>query len=239
MNQVQQYAPSSLPSLPLSPTTDVPQGLPPPPRLKPTLDLTPQATTAVRGGADKDDVVQAVPNAAIFNTLIINNNNNNGASTPSTPTSPDVPVNLVNAGGGRAQGSTQPYLLASRYLVTRALDSATSEAVHLPSRTSLIVKCLPTRTAMEVCSQHAILGEAEGIRPPLELIEGNEGRSWLVIAPHFGDLHSYVRSRKRIREVEAQRLFSQVARVVEQCHRAGLVLRDLKLRKFVFTDANR
>lgn len=101
------------------------------------------------------------------------------------------------------------------------------------------MQCLPSRTAREVCAQHALLGDQEGIRPPLELIQGSEGRSWLIVAPHHGDLHSYVRTRRRIREGEAQRLFSQVAKVVERCHEAGLVLRDLKLRKFVFSDAHR
>lgn len=57
---------------------------------------------------------------------------------------------------------------------------------------------------------------------------------------HFqGDLHSYVRVRKRLREPEAKRLFRQMCEVVKSCHEQGIVLRDLKLRKFVFADAER
>ena len=67
-----------------------------------------------------------------------------------------------------------------------------------------------SRSAVEVCAQHALLGHHENIRPPLELVEGEGGRSWLITAPHYGDLHSYVRTKRRIREGEAQRLFSQV-----------------------------
>ncbi|KAF2347086.1 Protein kinase-like domain [Trinorchestia longiramus] len=235
MNQVQEYTPASPPPpLLLSPTPDG-LGLPPPPRLKPTLDLLPTGFTR----ADKNDSVQAVPTGALFPPTHLHNSSSS-PSTPTTPTSPDnsAPPSMSHV-GTRSQCSLQPYLLANRYLITRSLDSSTSEAVHLPSRTSLIIKCLPTRTAKEVCSQHSLLGEVDGIRPPLELIEGSDSLSWLVIAPHHGDLHSYVRSRKRIREVEAQRLFSQVAGVVDRCHSTGLVLRDLKLRKFVFTDVNR
>lgn len=54
-----------------------------------------------------------------------------------------------------------------------------------------------------------------------------------------GDLHSHVRVRKRLRENEARRLFRQMCEVVKTCHEQGIVLRDLKLRKFVFADAER
>lgn len=54
-----------------------------------------------------------------------------------------------------------------------------------------------------------------------------------------GDLHSYVRVRKRLREPEAKRLFRQMCEVVKRCHEEGIVLRDLKLRKFVFADEER
>lgn len=54
-----------------------------------------------------------------------------------------------------------------------------------------------------------------------------------------GDLHSYVRVRKRLREPEAKRLFRQMCEVVKSCHEQGIVLRDLKLRKFVFADAEK
>lgn len=63
-----------------------------------------------------------------------------------------------------------------------------------------------------------------------------------IISPLFtfqGDLHSYVRVRKRLRESEAKRLFRQMCAVVKSCHEQGIVLRDLKLRKFVFADTER
>lgn len=63
----------------------------------------------------------------------------------------------------------------------------------------------------------------------------------ILVSPVFaqGDLHSYVRVRKRLREPEAKRLFRQMCEVVKSCHEQGIVLRDLKLRKFVFADAER
>jgi tribbles-like protein len=52
-------------------------------------------------------------------------------------------------------------------------------------------------------------------------------------------LHSYVRSKKRLRESQAVALFEQIVSAAAHCHENGVVLRDLKLRKFVFKDPER
>uniref|UniRef100_A0A0A9X162 Tribbles 2 n=1 Tax=Lygus hesperus TaxID=30085 RepID=A0A0A9X162_LYGHE len=71
-----------------------------------------------------------------------------------------------------------------------------------------------------------------------EVVLGKEFM-YLVFPESFGDLHTYVRLRKRLREAEAKRLFRQVAETVKECHEQGVVLRDLKLRKFVFSNSQR
>lgn len=70
---------------------------------------------------------------------------------------------------------------------------------------------------------------------------GMDSRFLIKIFVFFsqGDLHSHVRVRKRLRENEARRLFRQMCEVVKTCHEQGIVLRDLKLRKFVFADSER
>ncbi|XP_076864682.1 tribbles homolog 1 [Brachyhypopomus gauderio] len=55
----------------------------------------------------------------------------------------------------------------------------------------------------------------------------------------YGDMHTFVKSCKRLPEHQAARLFHQVASAVAHCHQAGIVLGDLKLRKFVFSDEKR
>ncbi|CDQ99015.1 unnamed protein product [Oncorhynchus mykiss] len=52
-------------------------------------------------------------------------------------------------------------------------------------------------------------------------------------------MHSFVRTCKKLREDEAARLFRQIASAVAHCHDNGVVLRDLKLRKFVFRNEDR
>ena len=70
----------------------------------------------------------------------------------------------------------------------------------------------------------------------IEEILLGETQAYVFFARNYGDLHSYVRSKRKLKEAEAIRLFYQVASAVAACHENGVVLRDLKLRKFVFKD---
>lgn len=79
-------------------------------------------------------------------------------------------------------------------------------------------------------------GAASGV---VGLIDAPGGRRYLLLEGHHGDLHAYVRARRRLREPEARRLFRQAVKAVAICHENGVVLRDLKLRKFVFADEAR
>lgn len=76
------------------------------------------------------------------------------------------------------------------------------------------------------------------INPLQEVIVGDK-LSYLFFPPCSTDLHSYVRTRRRLREPHARILFRQIVSAVHEAHSKGLVLRDLKLRKFVFTDDSR
>ena len=53
------------------------------------------------------------------------------------------------------------------------------------------------------------------------------------------DLHAYVRRKRRLAEREAARLFAQALHAVAHCHRHSVVVRDVKLRRFLFADADR
>ena len=64
-------------------------------------------------------------------------------------------------------------------------------------------------------------------------------RSFFFFEPHHGDLHTYIRTKRRLREAEVGRLFAQIASAVGHCHDNGIVLRDFKLRRFVFKDPER
>lgn len=86
---------------------------------------------------------------------------------------------------------------------------------------------------------------AYGILPAHKNVAGirdiilGECKAYVFLDKDFGDMHTLVKSCRRLDEEHACRLFRQVALAVAHCHQAGIVLGDLKLRKFVFTDEKR
>lgn len=53
------------------------------------------------------------------------------------------------------------------------------------------------------------------------------------------NLHNMTRNEKRLSEEVAAAFFTQVAEAVDHCHKHNIVLRDLKLRKFIFRDPDK
>ena len=76
------------------------------------------------------------------------------------------------------------------------------------------------------------------INPVREVIMGAT-RTYLIFPPCSTDLHSYVRTRRRLKEPHARTLFKQIVSAVHEAHSKGIVLRDLKLRKFIFNTESR
>ena len=76
------------------------------------------------------------------------------------------------------------------------------------------------------------------INPVHEVLVGDSS-TYLIFPPCHVDLHSYVRTKRRLREPQARALFRQIVSAVHEAHSKGIVLRDLKLRKFVFIDDSR
>lgn len=90
----------------------------------------------------------------------------------------------------------------------------------------------------ESLAAYFALGQHQHINQILEILLG-ETRAYVFFERSYGDMHSFVRTCKKLREDEAARLFYQIASAVAHCHDNGLVLRDLKLRKFVFKNEDR
>lgn len=96
-----------------------------------------------------------------------------------------------------------------------------------------------TRDCTQLLSAHYRLETEDRVSRLEEVLLGERGDVYLMFPKAHGDLHSYVRQRRRLREPEARRLFRQIATAVKACHENNIVLRDLKLRKFVFADEQR
>lgn len=135
-----------------------------------------------------------------------------------------------------------PTILGDRFLLLGPAEgSALYRCVDVHTGQQLVAKALSQGDkGCEALLQAHLKLEGTGAASGLAgVVEGTGGRRYLLLEGHHGDLHAYVRARRRLREPEARRLFRQAARAVATCHEYGVVLRDLKLRKFVFADEAR
>jgi serine/threonine protein kinase len=62
---------------------------------------------------------------------------------------------------------------------------------------------------------------------------------YAIFKPHFGDLHTYMKEKKKLSEQEAKFIFRQCVEAVRDCHDNGIIVRDIKLKKFIFLNPER
>uniref|UniRef100_A0A6M2DNM6 Putative serine/threonine protein kinase n=1 Tax=Xenopsylla cheopis TaxID=163159 RepID=A0A6M2DNM6_XENCH len=135
---------------------------------------------------------------------------------------------------------SSPLILAEKFLVLETLEGSTlRRCINLDTQQEMVCKVVPRSCGSALLGVHFLLQELDHVSHPREVVLG-PGKAYLLFdKAQGGDLHSHVRARRRLREPEARRLFRQMATAVRDCHKLGVVLRDLKLRKFVFADEQR
>ncbi|XP_004433916.1 PREDICTED: tribbles homolog 3 [Ceratotherium simum simum] len=111
-------------------------------------------------------------------------------------------------------------------------------ALHRPTGAEYTCKVYPVCDALTVLEPYSRLPPHAHVARPAEVLAGTRHLYAFFPRPH-GDMHSLVRRRRRLPEPEAAALFRQMAAALAHCHQHGLVVRDLKLRRFVFTDCER
>ncbi|XP_074067927.1 tribbles homolog 3 [Macrotis lagotis] len=114
----------------------------------------------------------------------------------------------------------------------------TYRAVHCPTNTEYMCKVYLAGSYQELLSPYAHLPRHPHVTPVAEAVLG-QNHIYVFFPRAYGDMHSYVKERRRVPEREAAALFLQMAEAVAHCHQHNLVLRDLKLRKFVFVNQER
>lgn len=140
--------------------------------------------------------------------------------------------------------SSSRVLVIGRYLLLEQLglesngSIATYKAVHCDTRLECIAKVVPIEKYRDILSAYWRVGQHEHVTQINEIILG-DSQAYVFFPKHHGDLHSYVRNKRKLKEAEAVLLFNQIVEAVAHCHENGIVLRDLKLRKFVFKDETR
>ncbi|XP_013119293.2 tribbles [Stomoxys calcitrans] len=103
----------------------------------------------------------------------------------------------------------------------------------------------------EVDNRRSTIYGHQLIRDVKDIVALNKQRTYIILAPVqsqspseaagaiYEDLHTYLREKHRLCETEARSLFHQICETVLICHRNGIILRDLKLRRFFFIDKAR
>nr|XP_020657980.1 tribbles homolog 2 [Pogona vitticeps] len=119
----------------------------------------------------------------------------------------------------------------------RALSSS-QEASLFSTCATLVHKVYDIGCYQELLAPCFCLAPHDNINQITEIILG-ETKAYVFFERSHGDMHSFVRNCKKLKEEEAAKLFYQIASAVAHCHDGGLVLRDLKLRKFIFKDEDR
>ncbi|XP_072800080.1 tribbles homolog 3 [Vicugna pacos] len=152
---------------------------------------------------------------------------------PPCPLPPSPPRAPVCAPAVTAASRLGPYVL-----LEPEEGSRTYRALHCPTSTEYICKVYPACEALAVLEPYSRLPRHGHVARPAEVLVGPQHLYAFFPRPH-GDMHSLVRRRRRLPEPEAAALFRQMAATLAHCHQHGLVLRDLKLRRFVFTDRER
>lgn len=159
-----------------------------------------------------------------------NSDSRGGNLTPDlTPTSPP---------SFPKKGGLFPPCTVGRYIILDQLDERPLyKCVNIDTQEEFNCKIV-NNDNQQTLSAHFRVDSHEHINEIVEVLVG-EKQTYLIFDRSYGDLHSYVRTRRRLKESEAVRLFRQVAAAVQHCHENGIILRDLKLRKFVFKDPQR
>ncbi|XP_076457251.1 tribbles homolog 2-like [Babylonia areolata] len=164
---------------------------------------------------------------------------------------PDAEPNLGNLSPD-VQSDTLPPLTSAepedeclklgKYVLFRQHDKLKLDTVYQAVDTTtceeFTCKVFPLSRYREALSAYWQVDDHEHIAASSHIVLG-ETRAYVLFPRTHGDLHSYVRQRKRLPEDEARRLFRQIVSAISLCHDNGVILRDLKLRKFVFRDEDR
>ncbi|XP_077447366.1 tribbles homolog 1 [Stigmatopora argus] len=111
-------------------------------------------------------------------------------------------------------------------------------AVHVDTGDELLCKVFSMAEYQQKIRAYGAVPPHWNVSAVREVILG-ESEAYIFLDKDFGDMHTLVKSRRRLDETQARALFRQMAEAVAHCHQAGVVLGDLKLRKFVFADEKR
>lgn len=143
-----------------------------------------------------------------------------------------------NEGNDALTISAPPKILAvGPYLVDKTIcDGIYQPCVDSRTGEHLLVQRMDLKAFVSMA--YILLNECDGVQRTQD-VRILDGKAYLIKGMSFGDLHNYLKQHKHLSEVQAVPLFRQIVEMVRDVHSKQIVLRDLKLKKFVFVDIHR
>ena len=128
-------------------------------------------------------------------------------------------------------------LTVGPYLVDRAIgDGINHPCVNSRTGERLFVQQMDLKAFVSMA--YILLNECKWVQRTQDVYI-LDGKAYLFKGMSFGDLHNYLKQHKHLSEIQAVPLFRQIVEMVQDVHSKGIVLRDLKLKKFVFVDIHK
>ncbi|KAF6717438.1 Tribbles-like protein 2 [Oryzias melastigma] len=158
--------------------------------------------------------------------------------TPPPPSTGHSPWLKPRNHASKSLRNAPPRQVGAYLLLEHSEKDDAYRAVHEDGRQQHTCQVLPLQGHQETLAGYSRIGKHSNVCSLLDVVPRQDG-VYAFLPRHHGDMHAYVRNRKHLDEEEARRFFIQMVSAVAHCHGQGVVLRDLKLRRFVFTDKHR
>uniref|UniRef100_UPI00358FF33A tribbles homolog 3-like n=1 Tax=Myxine glutinosa TaxID=7769 RepID=UPI00358FF33A len=128
-----------------------------------------------------------------------------------------------------------PAARIGEYVLLESVDGGCAlRAVDTRSGVEVVCKVWPLHRCASAFEAYARVGLHPQVSSPLDILVGSR-HTYVFFPRHYGTAHGVLRSYGPVSEASAATLFRQMVEAVAHCHACGLVLRDLKLRKFVYS----
>ncbi|KAK2723249.1 tribbles homolog 1-like isoform X2 [Artemia franciscana] len=127
----------------------------------------------------------------------------------------------------------------SHYLVGAGIEGTTLFECH-ENFSGKDFKCqkINSPEGMGQLEAHVRIAKSIHIAFPVDVFLDADIR-YLVFEKGYGNMHTHIKDLKFLSEEAAKALFFQMVQAVEDCHSAGIILNDMKLRRFIFSNSQK